>query len=175
MFGSKLKGMRDILTREITCIPCPGKIGQQPQTVSLLRNPRKGPREKVCYSWSKNKIFSAVVWIKWMNIFRPAYFTPRHWGVGGDIAVWAKSRVERKHLDEAGGRLRQEEIEGIQLCSRRSEYQSRQMRRSYKYADIKYALMVNVHICQVRKTFMCIKKKKHLSSLEKQLHTGVII
>lgn len=47
--------------------------------------------------------FFAVVWIKWMNIFRPAYFTPRHWREGegrgqrGDIAVWAKSRVERKH------------------------------------------------------------------------------
>lgn len=45
MFGSKLKGMRDILTREITCILCPGKIGQQPQTFSVLRNPRNGPRE----------------------------------------------------------------------------------------------------------------------------------
>lgn len=34
-----------------------------------------------------------------MNIFRPAYFTPRHWREGGgvDIAVWANSRVERKH------------------------------------------------------------------------------
>lgn len=39
-----------------------------------------------------------IVWIKWMNIFRPAYFTPRHWREGGvDIAVWANSRVERKH------------------------------------------------------------------------------
>lgn len=45
MFGSKLKGMRDSLTREITCIPCPGKIGQQPQTFSVLRNLRNGPRE----------------------------------------------------------------------------------------------------------------------------------
>lgn len=40
-----------------------------------------------------------------MNIFRPAYFTPRHWREGAgarrerggvDIAVWAECRVERK-------------------------------------------------------------------------------
>lgn len=56
-FGSKLKGMRDSLTREITCIPYPGKIGQQPQTLSVLRNRRNGPGEKACYSWSKNRFF----------------------------------------------------------------------------------------------------------------------
>ena len=101
MFGSKLKGMRDILTREITCIPCPGRLD-----INLRLSLFSGTREmaqgkKACHSWSKNSIFFAVVWIKWMNIFRPAYFTPRHWregrGGGGDVAVWAKSRVERKH------------------------------------------------------------------------------
>lgn len=85
-FGSKLKGIRDILTREITCIPCPGKIGQQPQTRSVLRNCRNGPGEKKpATPGPRTDFFFAVVWIKWMNIFRPAYFTPRHLrgGAGG--------------------------------------------------------------------------------------------
>lgn len=66
MFGSKLKGMRDVLTSAITCIPYPGKIGHQPLTFSVLRNPEKWPRGKrPCHSWSKNSIFFsfAVVWI----------------------------------------------------------------------------------------------------------------
>lgn len=128
-------------------------LDSNPRLSLFSGTPEKAQGKKSATPGPRTRFFFAVVWIKWMNIFRPAYFTPRHWGVGGDIAVWAKSRVERKHLDEAGERLRQEEIEGIQLCSCLSEYQSRQMRRSYKYADIKYAPMVNAHICQVRKTF----------------------
>lgn len=43
--------------------------------------------------------FQTVVWIKWMNIFRPAYFTPRHWrergrgliSLSGQTAEWKES------------------------------------------------------------------------------------
>ena len=50
--------------------------------------------KKTDHSWSKNSIF-AVVWIKWKNIFRPAYFTLKHWkGMG-------KEPSGKKALDEA--------------------------------------------------------------------------
>lgn len=45
MFGSKLKGMRDIWTREITYIPCTGKIGYQTQTF-CSQEPESWPRGK---------------------------------------------------------------------------------------------------------------------------------
>lgn len=85
MFGSKLKGMRDIFSRAITCIPCPGRIEHQPQTFSVLRNWRNGPGEKMPATPGPRTafFFFAVVWIKWMNIFRPAYFTLRHRREGG--------------------------------------------------------------------------------------------
>lgn len=51
------------------------------------QEPKKRPKGiKDCCSLSKNRnffFFYSVVWIKWMNIFRPAYFTPRHWREGG--------------------------------------------------------------------------------------------
>lgn len=50
--------------------------------------------------------FFAVVWIKWMNIFRPAYFTPRHLdeggGGGGACRCLGKEPSGKKALNEAG-------------------------------------------------------------------------
>lgn len=74
-----------------------------------------------------------------MNIFRPAYFTPRHWGVGGSggwggrlCRCLGKEPSGKKALDEAAERLRQEEIEEIQLCPSLHEFHKRQMRREGK-------------------------------------------
>lgn len=61
--------------------------------------------------------FFAVVWIKWMNIFRPAYFTLRHrreggGGGGGGGCGCRCLGIEpsgKKALDEAGERLTQGE------------------------------------------------------------------
>lgn len=59
----------------------------------------KRPRGKTAATpGPRTAFFLSVVWIKWMNIFRPTYFTLRHLDrVGGHVAVWAKSPVERKH------------------------------------------------------------------------------
>lgn len=48
-----------------------------------------------------------------MNIFRPAYFTPRHWREGGGVVggrcrCLGKEPSGKKALDEAGEKLRQE-------------------------------------------------------------------
>lgn len=86
--------------QRLHAFPRPGKAGNQPQTPSVLRNRRKGPGGKKPATAGPRTAVFAVVWIKWMNIFRPAYFTPRDWTReqrGGDVAVWAKSRVERKN------------------------------------------------------------------------------
>lgn len=92
--------MRDILTRQITYIPGPGKTGQQLQSSSVLRNRKNDPGEKTATSGPRTGIFFftsfAVVLIKWTNIFRPAYFTPRHWREGvislsGQRAEWKES------------------------------------------------------------------------------------
>lgn len=95
MFGSKLKGMGDILKGEITVLPCPGKIGQNLRLSPFSGTQEKARGEKAGYSWSKKTFFFAVVWIKWMNIFRPAYFTPRHLGgvisLSGQRAEWKES------------------------------------------------------------------------------------
>lgn len=66
-----------------------------------------------------------------MNIFRPAYFTPRHWrergrgliSLSGQTAEWKESiRCGRREK-------RLEEIERIQLCLSLTEFHKRQMRR----------------------------------------------
>lgn len=81
--------------------------------------------------------FFAVVWIKWMNIFRPAYFTLRHWreGGGGSAMSLSGQRAEWKESIRRGRReavTRGEEIEGIQLCPSLHEFHRRWMSREEK-------------------------------------------
>lgn len=58
-----------------------------------------------CKSRSKNdNFFLAVVWIKWMNIFRPAYFTPRRFRGWGRCLCLGKEPSGKKAIDEAGER-----------------------------------------------------------------------
>lgn len=53
--------------------------------------------------------------------------------VGGkQCRCLGKEPSGKKALDEAGERLRQEEIEGIQLCPSLHEFHKRQMRREEK-------------------------------------------
>lgn len=56
-------------------------------------------------------LFFAVVWIKWTNIFRPAYFTPRHLRgkEGARCRCLGKEPSGKKALDEAGERQRRRE------------------------------------------------------------------
>lgn len=65
-----------------------------------------GPRTAVFFS-----SFFAVVWIKWTNIFRPAYFTPRHLRgkEGARCRCLGKEPSGKKALDEAGERQRRRE------------------------------------------------------------------
>lgn len=90
------------------------------------QEPEKWPRGKDCYFWSKNRNFFfftsfAVVLIKWTNIFRPAYFTPRHWREG--VISLSGQRAEWKESIRWGRRgTETREIEGIQLCVSLSEF-----------------------------------------------------
>lgn len=62
-----------------------------------------------------------VVLIKWTNIFRPAYFTPRHWREG--VISLSGQRAEWKESIRWGRRgTETREIEGIQLCVSLSEF-----------------------------------------------------
>lgn len=109
-------------------------------TTDCSQEPEKWPRGKKSATPGPRTAFFAVVWIKWMNIFRPAYFTPRHWRGWEQCHCLGREPSGKKALDEAGERW--EEIEGIQLCPSLHEFHRRQMRRekkekkkqSYKYA-----------------------------------------
>ncbi len=136
MFGSELKGMRDILTREITRIPSPGKTGHQPQTFSVLRNRKNGPREKkACHSRSKNSIsfffFFAVVWISgW--IFLDLHISLKDIGGRGRAMSLSGQRAEWKESIRWGRRGTEKRGEGIQLCPSLHKFHRRQMRREEK-------------------------------------------
>lgn len=66
-----------------------------------------------------------------MNIFSPAYFTPRHCREGGREGLISLSgqTAEWKESIRCGRREKIREIEGIQLCPNLREFHKRQMRR----------------------------------------------
>lgn len=88
-------------------MPCPGKIGHQPQT-PCSQEPEKRPRGGKTTTPVPRTAFFAVVWIKWMNIFRPAYFTSKTLEGGGVerrlCRCLGREPSGKKALDEAGER-----------------------------------------------------------------------
>lgn len=67
-----------------------------------------------------------------MNIFRPAYFTLRHWREGGGVISLSGQTAEWKESIRCGRTEKMREIEGIQLCLALTEFHKRQMRREVK-------------------------------------------